>query len=63
MLERKCPNFEREINILATLSHPFIIKFYFCYVDPKTDEIFIVTERCLSNDLSKEIKDSSKLSY
>ena len=37
MLKRKNPDFHREIQILSKLDNSYIIKFYFSYIDPKTD--------------------------
>ena len=55
-LVKNNPNFGREIDALKKLNNPYIIKFYLCYIDPMSSNVFIVTERCQTKDLGKYLQ-------
>ena len=50
---------EQELNILLSVDHPYIVKFYECFLDHKY--VHLVMEHCEGGDLAAKILSRQKI--
>lgn len=56
MSEKEKQQLVNEVNVLRSLKHPNIVKYYDRIIDKKEHKIYIVMEYCAGGDISQLIK-------